>query len=114
MDALEVSCPDCHQRKNQPCVYIQPKAPHGTAAWVDQIERAGQPTKRPHTRRYEKAHLKEQVRKIREREAKYAAQNAATRTRAEVLAANARAVQDEQWALIAWLQKHANVLIGDA
>ena len=112
MDALEVSCPECHARKRKPCVYIQPKAPPGTLAWHKQQARAGQPTKRPHNGRMQKAYFTERARELNARQEEYARSNAAGPTREAILRANAQAVADEHTQLKDWLRQHASVLTG--
>lgn len=118
-DPMGVSCPDCHARKGKPCVYLWPKDGDGTPRvrhdWLKPgiqalMDRAGTPTKRPHNSRYHKAWLVEEVARRKAREAEYAARNAPGRDREEILRANARAILDEQHALVEWLRGNASVL----
>jgi hypothetical protein len=108
MDALEVSCPECHVRKHKPCVYIQPNVPRTPSSeWM--YLRAGQPTKKPHNGRAQKAWFTQRAAELDAQRAAYAEQNAASADREAILKANARAVTDEHNQLRAWLQQHARI-----
>jgi hypothetical protein len=102
-----VGCPDCHARKRQPCVYLEPRAPAGTSAYRHQAERAGKPTKRPHRGRFQKADAL-----IRRRHYEEAtARNALSPERDAVLRAHAQAVAEEHRQLGAWLSQHAEIFV---
>lgn len=118
-EPLDVSCPDCLALKGKPCIYLWPKnwdgTPREVRSWHGasvraQIARAGQPMKRFHGGRYNKARLKAQVARRKAREAEYAARHALDWDREAILRANAQAVMDEQRQLIAWLTEHAHIL----
>lgn len=122
-DPLLVKCPDCEQRKNQPCVYLPPKNWDGTplteeqirrsgsAQVLRQVERMGQPTTKPHNGRIQKAYWKGKLEESKARECAYAEANAVSSDRAAILAANGQAVKDEQEQLISWLRAHGRILI---
>lgn len=117
---LDVSCPTCLARKGRGCVYIWPRDWDGSdrvryswtaPAVLAMMDRAGTPTKRPHTDRYGKARLKEYLARRKAREAEYAAANALVDGREAILRANADAVLAEQRDLVAWLRENAGVLL---
>lgn len=116
-DPFNVSCPTCKARKRKPCVYQWPKDGEGNprvrhpshdADVVALMDRAGKPTKRPHTERYTKARL--QMRADR-RQAEQAEQLESYRERDAVLRANADALRDEQEQLVAWLRANVGILV---
>ena len=121
-DALLVKCPDCEQRKNQPCIYLPPKNYDGTPLTEEQmrrtsspqvlkqIARMGQPTTKPHNGRIQKAYWKRLSEEHREKEQAWMEANAVSPDRAAILAANGQAVKDEQEQLISWLRAHGRIL----
>lgn len=121
IDVLQVSCPVCAARKGKVCVYIWPKNGDGSpmvryagrsADVLAKMDRAGTPVQRPHGGRSSKAGVAERLRLAKQRDAEYAASNAASPDRAAALRANAQAVTDEQYQLAAWLRAYAHVLTG--
>lgn len=117
IDPLSVCCNKCKAKKNKPCVYLWPKDGHGEPrvrhSWVSalvqaQMDRAGTPTKRPHTERVTKARWKYQKEA---REAEERLRQAEHGPRDAVLRANAEALKQEQAELKAWLIKNARILI---
>lgn len=110
MKPLEVVCPECKAPKLQWCVYIQPNVPrtHSTE-WM--YERAGKPTQKLHNGRATKAYFLERQAKIKARQDEYAAKNAASAQRVEILRANATAVADEQRQIIDWLMKNHRIFL---
>jgi acyl-CoA reductase-like NAD-dependent aldehyde dehydrogenase len=108
---LDIKCPDCGMNKGIWCVYIPPKAPVGTAAWVVQNERAGLPTKRLHNGRHNQVYHMNRARRRKASEAEWAARHAASPERATILRANAEAVAQEQRDLIQWLSRNVGILL---
>jgi hypothetical protein len=111
LEPLDIKCPDCGMKKGIWCVYIQPKAPVGTAAWITQNERAGLPTKRLHNGRHNQVYHMNRARRRKASEAEWAARHAASPDRASILRANAQAVAEEQHGLIQWLRQHGGILL---
>lgn len=108
---LDIRCPDCKMKKGIWCVYIEPNAPVGTAAWEKQKERAGLPTKRLHNGRHNRVYWMNRDALRKAREADYAARHGASPDRAAALRANAQAVSDEQHDLILWLRRNVGILL---
>ena len=117
IDPLSVCCNKCKAKKNKPCVYLWPKDAHGEPrvrhSWVSelvqaQMDRAGTPTKRPHTERITKARWKYQKEA---REAEERLRQSEHSSRDAVIQANAAAVKQEQAELVSWLSNHAQILI---
>lgn len=117
IDHLSVSCIKCGAKKNRPCVYLWPKDQYGVPrvryAWVAAgmqalMDRAGTPTKKPHTERITKARWAYEKAA---REAEETIRKAVHGPRDAVLRANAEALKREQEQLVAWLKGNARILI---
>lgn len=122
-DPFSVKCPDCGQRKNQPCVYLPPKNWDGTPLTEEQmrrtrspqilkqVERMGQPTTKPHNGRIQKVYWSRLAIEHKAKQQAWMEANAVSSDRAATLAANGQAIKDEQEQLISWLREHGRVLM---